>query len=562
MTNIKSWLTEGDNIYFFRMFRFMRPYSFRFAISQIVYSGQSFMLPFLVTMFAGGVTDAIVAADAGAIADAGRQLVSFTLVFLFILLIAVYVNALSVEKAAMDMKRALFAKFMRTGLEYAEHSGRSIAAINTDAYTALEIFRRPLMTFFGKILTIIGATAVVFTIDWRLGLFALIIGALSFFMQNRFTRPLSRIGKLQLKTNSDAVSAISDAFAGRMAIRAYNLQQRMHDSFSRHNDVLKLLDIKRGLIQVGQNTFKTVEGWLTLIMVFGFGGWLAANGQLEFGQIAIVFGMGTSLTSAIGSLGAAYADLQPPIAGAKRVFEILDADGDCESQAKNFHSIKPAGYALEIDGLNFAYTGSDHNVLSDLKLQIGENQMFVFLGKSGSGKSTLLRAITGIYERDDLRMSLGGVSFNDIDIKDWRKNFAYVDQNCTLFDMSIKENIALGYDGDLDDADIIEAAKKAYAHDFIMQLGGGYDAPCGEKGDELSGGQKQRIAIARALVRRAPILVFDEPTSALDKESEECIMATIESLRKNHTILIATHKPDSVTNADCKVYLKDGRVKS
>ena len=186
--------------------------------------------------------------------------------------------------------------------------------------------------------------------------------------------------------------------------------------------------------------------------------------------------------------------------------------------------------------------------------------MIAFVGESGSGKSTLLRAIIGLYEREDLGIKLGGLAFGGTSIKNWRQNFAYVDQSCKLFDMSVKENIAIGLMGNASDDDIIEAAIRAQAHDFIMELEGGYDAPCGEKGDTLSGGQKQRIAIARALVRKAPILVFDEATSALDKDSEVEIMKSIESLRKDHTILITSHNLQSIAGADAIVVLESGCI--
>ena len=157
-------------------------------------------------------------------------------------------------------------------------------------------------------------------------------------------------------------------------------------------------------------------------------------------------------------------------------------------------------------------------------------------------------------------MSLGDLEYNKTSLKNWRQNFAYVDQSCKLFDMSVKRNISMGAGGNAQEEDIIAAAKRAAAHDFIQELENGYDAPCGEKGSTLSGGQKQRIAIARALVRKAPVLVFDEATSALDKESEGHIMDTIQSLRGDHTILITTHNLENAATADKIVVMDKGRI--
>jgi ABC-type multidrug transport system fused ATPase/permease subunit len=183
-----------------------------------------------------------------------------------------------------------------------------------------------------------------------------------------------------------------------------------------------------------------------------------------------------------------------------------------------------------------------------------------FVGGSGSGKSTLLRTIIGMYQREELPITLGGLNFSDTSIEDWRKNFAFVDQSCTLFDMSIGENIAMGAGGAAPLEDIQNSAKRAHIHDFIESLEGGYDAPAGEKGASLSGGQRQRIAIARALIKKAPIIVFDEATSALDKETEAQIMETILSLRHDHTILITTHNLENAIGADKILVLKDGKI--
>jgi len=216
--------------------------------------------------------------------------------------------------------------------------------------------------------------------------------------------------------------------------------------------------------------------------------------------------------------------------------------------------------ALHIKDLNFKYRDSEQSTLSDINLTINTGEMVAVVGASGSGKSTILRILAGFYERVRLSMALGGTPQSSVSAAVWRENFAYVDQSCKLFDMTIKENIAMGRKGNAQDADIIAAAKQAFAHDFIEQLEQKYDSPCGEKGDTLSGGQKQRIAIARALIKGSPILVFDEATSALDGESERYVMEAIESLRNNHTILITTHNLATVTTADKIIVMDKGKI--
>jgi len=282
---------------------------------------------------------------------------------------------------------------------------------------------------------------------------------------------------------------------------------------------------------------------------------------MEFHYIMVVFGMFATFVSAIGSIGRTYAELQVPIAGAKRVFAVLDRGAAIHDRVLTGKAAD--GYALKLDNFSFTYIGTASPVLSGINLTIGENEMVAFVGESGSGKSTLLRAIIGMYDRDGLGVSLGGLHFSDVALKDWRRNFGYVDQSCKLFDMSIKENIAMGlagFDRAAADAQIEAAAKRAAAHDFINALDGGYDASCGENGADLSGGEKQRIAIARALITDAPVLVFDEATSSLDADAERRITETIEGLRNRHTILITTHNLRNIVTADKIVVLDGGRI--
>jgi len=553
-------LTQGDNQYFFKMFRFMRPYGFRYGFTQLIYSGQGFAMPFILSIFIGNIMAAIVGGNRDALITAGIQLAIMLAVFVTCLLVAVYANILILGRVALDFKRTLFRSFVKMGLEDASHSGEGIAAINTDADTALDIFEGPLMMFLMSVITIMGSTVVIFARDWRLGLGSLGVGFVSFYMQNRFTKPLAEVGRERLAANADSLKAASNVFSGAVAIRAYNMQPQTLIAFDRENGRLRTLDIRHGFITLGQNLFRTVEGWLTLLVVFGLGGWLAATGRIEFYTIAAVFVLCSALTSSIGQIGTNYASLQPPIAGAKRVFAIMEKADTYDIAKKDGTERMANGYTLAINNLNFCYLDGDSDVLSDINMRIEEGQMVALVGESGSGKSTLLRVLMGMYDRDSMDMSVGDLYWKEASLAGWRKNFAYVDQSCKLFDMTIRENIAMGLGGDATDEDVAEAARRASADSFICELDNGYDIPCGEKGDTLSGGQKQRIAIARALVKKAPVLLFDEATSALDADSEQHIMETMESLRKSHTIVFTTHNMANVQTADIIVVMENGRV--
>jgi ABC-type multidrug transport system fused ATPase/permease subunit len=306
--------------------------------------------------------------------------------------------------------------------------------------------------------------------------------------------------------------------------------------------------------------FTTVQGWPTVVIVFALGGWLVIRGEIGFALIMAAFPLAGAISQAMSQIGTAYAGLQPPLVAAKRIFAIMDSAPDAACPLPEAHAEWDGSYHIRVDGLCFAYQDAGGKALENIHLSLSENKMIAVVGASGSGKSTLLRVITGMYARNGLKMRLGNLDFTAGNGEEWRRHFAYVDQSCQLFDVSIAENIVMGLQGITDDGQMREAAKRALADEFIAGLPDGYLTACGEKGAALSGGQKQRLVIARALYRKAPVLVFDEATSALDAESERGIMETINGLRRDHTILITTHNLNNIITSDMIVVMAGGRI--
>jgi len=511
---------KGDNKYFFKMFRFVRPYALPYFFGKFMHSSQGFALPFILSVFSTSVMYAITSRSIDGVYNSILLLFAMFIGFMIPFIFGIYLNNMAEQRAIRDLKKHLFRSFVRNNLESAtsKHSGEGIAAINTDADVASQVYSWPLSDFLINVINIVFASIVVFVVDVRMGFAAVFIGLIGFALQRRFVEPLANVNRRWLTANADTVKSVSNIFSGAMTIRAFNMQEKAAKSFEPQNDQLRQLGIKEGLITAWQNFFSLKINWLTLVVSFGLGGFLVATDRMAFHLLMMLPLMCSTLTLGFDNVGRAYANLQGPIAAAKRVHKILDARGAMSK--KDGVQKDTNGYALSVNGLSFKYMDAESEALQDINLEIAENKMVALVGESGSGKSTLLRVIIGLYEREDLGLNLGGLSFNESSTQNWRKNFAYVDQSCKLFDMTIKENISMGKGGKATDDEIRAAATRAAADDFIGQLEEGYDTSCGEKGSSLSGGQKQRIAIARALVKKAPILVFDEATSALDTQSE------------------------------------------
>ena len=551
---------KGDNKYFFKMFRFVKPYAFPFYIGKFLHSTQGFFIMFMVSVLSASMMYAIVERDLAGVYTALIVVIVMYIGWLVPFAIGVYACDISILKAERDLKKLLFRTYVNNSLESstAGHSGEGIASINTDCDNATAMFQWPLSAFLIYLIQIVFASAVVFVVDWRLGFAAVAVGLFGFFLQNRFTDRLSFINRSRLESNAELIKNTSNFLSGAMTIRTYNLQDKAEADFDVNNKIMRRLGIKEAFINTWQDLISSKLTWLSLIVSFALGGWLVFQGHLEFHMLMMVPIMSVSISEGFENIGRSYADLQGPIAAAKRVFKVLDTG--VEIKTKSGTDKAPDGYALKICDFSFSYLDTKTQALSDINLEVEENKMIALVGESGSGKSTLLRAIIGLYERDNLNIKLGDLDFAESTTANWRKNFAYVDQSCKLFDMSINENIAMGKGGTATEEEVVSAAKRAAAHEFITELEGGYDASCGEKGSTLSGGQKQRIAIARALVKQAPVLVFDEATSALDSESERYIMQTIETLRHDHTILITTHNLENIVTADKIICLEDGRI--
>jgi len=549
-----------DRQTFLRTFKYVRPYMIPYIIGIILYCSQNFVFPLINAIVLGRVTQNILDGDFALVINTVWLMLGLMVVFMILLGVGVYMHVTSCVYALRDLRMKVFRVFMKSSIENEKHSGEGIASINTDTSVTAHIFDDALAPFLMSAMAVLFSCITIFIIDWRMGLGALAVGAIVFIAQSRFAAPLAKLGKDRLEANADSVKAMSNIFAGALTIRAFSRQREALISFDKENGRLKKIAFKQAFIGMWQDVFGTVQGWLTTVLVFALGGWFVANGTLEFSHLLTIFIMAMTVGEAMSSIGAHYARLHPPIVAARRVFEILDSVPEIDNVTHSATETWNGDHHIKLQKLTFAYKNADRNALDNVELEIAKNQMVAFVGESGSGKSTLLRAIIGMYEREDLNMQIGNMPFTAANLYNWRKCFAYVDQTCKLFDMTIAQNIAMGNQGNATTEEITAAARRAFADEFVTALPDGYNTNCGEKGASLSGGQKQRLAIARALCRKAPVLVFDEATSALDAESERNVMQTIETLRTDHTILITTHNLHNIKTADKIVVMENGAV--
>jgi ATP-binding cassette, subfamily B, bacterial MsbA len=301
-----------------------------------------------------------------------------------------------------------------------------------------------------------------------------------------------------------------------------------------------------------------VIGVVGVAAIVWYGGYLVIQGAMTPGAF---FSFLTAMFMAytpIRRLSSANNTIQQALAASERVFSVLDLDNERADDLgrKELSGIRSS---LEFQGVTFRYEGHDAVVLADIDLSIRAGEVVALVGSSGSGKTTLVSLVPRFYEPTQGALLIDGRDIRDYTLQSLRRHIGIVSQDTVLFDETVAYNIAYGRP-DAAEHDVLDAAKAAYAHDFIERLPDGYRTLIGENGVKLSGGERQRLAIARAILRDPPILILDEATSALDSESERIVQLALSNLMKNRTTLVIAHRLSTIQKADRIVVMDRGRV--
>lgn len=303
-------------------------------------------------------------------------------------------------------------------------------------------------------------------------------------------------------------------------------------------------------------------GFLCNIVILLVGVFMSFAGLVDFGTVVAILSLQGMVTFFLSNIGRAWGCLIDSFVLADRVFEILDQPVQPEHYRDNGIDVDSASFVNDcgiiMRDAAFSYDGRE-KILDGVDITVDRGKMAALVGESGGGKSTIVKLLLGFYQLNSGVIGVLGKPLSCHTPDELRKNIAYVPQDAYLFTTSIKENIRYGR-LDASDEEVIEAAKRAYAHAFIMEFPDGYDTMVGERGESLSGGQRQRIAIARAFIRNAPILLLDEATSALDSESEQLVQKGIEALMGGRTTLVVAHRLSTIEKADMIYVISGGKV--
>ena len=449
-----------------------------------------------------------------------------------------------------DMRQQLFDHYERLSFSYYDqnNSGQMMSKLVSDLFDISEFAHHGPENLFISLIKIIGSFVFLFLINWKLAIPLLVIVAIMLFfsygqnkkMQATFMDNRRKIGNLN--------SSLQDTLAGIRVVQSFANEDIEREKFKKSNQ--GFLSSKNANYRcmgsfTGGNLF--FQGMMYL-MTLVFGGWLIAHGQMESADLAMYALYIGIFISPIQILVELTEMMQKGLSGFRRFLDVVETEPEIvdAEDAEPLENIK--GH-VRYEHVSFHYNDDDSLILDDVSFDIQAGKSIALVGASGSGKTTICSLLPRFYDVSEGRITIDGKDVRKLTLQSLREQIGLVQQDVYLFCGSIRENIAYGRP-DASMEEIIEAAKKANIHEFIMELPDGYETFVGERGTRLSGGQKQRISIARVFLKNPPILILDEATSALDNESERFIQQSLEELAKDRTTITIAHRLSTIRNAD------------
>jgi subfamily B ATP-binding cassette protein MsbA len=409
-----------------------------------------------------------------------------------------------------------------------------------------------------ELITCISLAGVVLYQDWKLALIALVVLPVCIVPVIRFGKRLRKIGRKLQVQGADINSVVQQCLSCVKLIKAFHTEDKEYKQFCKESHNIVHLSKKKILTSELSTRIMELAGGVAISGVLWYGGMQVLNGVSTPGTFFSFVTAMIMLYEPIKKMNEANKTMQGSLASAERVFGLLDSP-DITPETGGDRQLDLPLKAIELDNIVFTYPTGSEPAIKKLQLTIRQNERIALVGPSGSGKTTMANLLPRFYDVDSGQIRFNGVPVQDYDLGMLRRSIGIVSQEPTLFNLTIRENIGYGFDN-VSDEQIVDAAKAAFAHDFIEGLPDGYDTNCGERGIKLSGGQKQRITIARALIKNPALLILDEATSALDTQAERIVQKALENLMQGRTSIVIAHRLSTVLNADRIVVMQKGEI--
>jgi subfamily B ATP-binding cassette protein MsbA len=560
-----------------RLFPFVRPYLPLLVLAVVLLVGSGFLEALIIMMLApifNHLTPTAAAGDdkfqflqqmlglegEGYAIRVALYLVLFSLVKGVFLYIAEYSMSRSGQCVVATLRRRLFSHLMDQSLAFYSRNptGKLMARIVTDTERLQETVSRTVTDFVRQIFLLLFFLGVVFYTDWKLSLLSFAIAPIVLSITVRLGEKIRRHSWRSQENLSEISHSLQESISGQKVVKAFGMEDHERSRFNRLVD--RLVKVNLRVVRVGALGSPLIEfiGYLAFVPFLFYANYQVSRG-FSVGAFVVFVAALFRLYEPVRKLSRMHLHFQQAAASASRVFELMDTRIEMP-EATDARVLSPLEKRIEFKEVVFAYPGdSSVPVLRDINLTINKGDIVALVGSSGAGKTSLVNLLPRFYDVDEGQISIDGQDIRTCTISSLRSQIAIVTQETFLFDDTIRRNISYGRE-DCSLEEVKEAAQAAYIHDYVESLPDQYETIIGERGQRLSGGQQQRIAIARAVLKKAPILILDEATSALDTESERLIQKAFHNLMQYCTTVVIAHRLSTVRMADRIVVLSEGRI--
>jgi ATP-binding cassette, subfamily B, bacterial MsbA len=459
-----------------------------------------------------------------------------------------------------DIRQELFGKLIRLPVKYhdANTSGRLVSRVVNDVTLMANAIAGVLKDVFQQGLTFLAMLGVIFYQNWRLGGLSVIVIPLAVFTMIRMGKRLRALAASGQERMGDMASTLQETLSGIRMVKAYGREDAEAERFRESNKAFLNTTMKAIQVSSLGSSHMEVIGVVGVAAIIWYGGSLVIHGEMTPGAFfSFLTAMFMAFTP-IRRLSGSNNTIQQALAAAERVFSVIDLETEQQTDRGRV-VMPPIRQSVTYEDVTFLYEGQTVPALVDIDLVIRAGEMVAVVGSSGSGKTTLANLLPRFYDPTAGRLLIDGIDIQSFTLASLRAQIGIVSQEVVLFDDTVLNNIAFGKQH-AKEAAIVQAAKLAYAHEFVERLPQGYRTMVGEKGVKLSGGERQRLAIARAILRDPPLLILDEATSALDTESERVVQLALSNLMEHRTTLVIAHRLSTIQRADRIVVMDRGAI--
>ncbi|WP_343413400.1 ABC transporter transmembrane domain-containing protein [Candidatus Amarolinea dominans] len=552
----------GGMSQFRRLFAFVQPYRRRLAVmlaavvlGSILSLAGPYALQFLIdAVFSRG--------DATLLNQITLILIGIFALQSVVYFVRGYLLATIGERVLADMRVTLFEHLQRLSLSFfnERRTGELVSRLTNDVTTVRSVVTADISTALSQTLTFIGAFILIIVTNWRLTVFMLVLIPLVMLIAILFGRRLRTLSTAVQDQLADATTVLEEAIGGVRVVQSFTREAYEVGRFRQSIQQTLLLAFKRIRLSSLFGPLASFMGFAAVISIFWFGGHEVLAGRLTAGQLLMFLILTLTIAGSIGQFSSLWTGLQEALGASRRLFEILDAQPEI-ADAPGAPPLPPVQGRITFEGVSFAYRDNPAGaaILTDITLDVQPGEVLALVGPSGAGKTTLVNLVPRFYDPTAGRICVDGFDIRTVQVHSLRSQIGIVPQETLLFGGSVRDNILYGRLG-ASEAEMIEAARAANAHDFILQLPNGYETIVGERGVKLSGGQRQRIAIARAILKNPRILLLDEATSSLDSESEGLVQEALEHLMRDRTSVVIAHRLSTIQNAHRIAVLEEGRL--